>query len=54
VPVRSWKDVEEVGVRPLWARLMALSTDPGEGKATLDRMAQRALIHAERPERVEL
>lgn len=54
VPIRSLKDVEEVAVRPLWGRLLALSTDPGEGKVTLDRMAQRALDHAVVSERVEL
>lgn len=53
-PLRSLKDVEEVGVRPLWARLLALSTDPGEGRATLDRMAKRTLDHAVVAERVEL
>ena len=53
-PVRSLKDVAEVGVRPLWARLYALSADAGEGRATLDRMAQRALAYAAVSERVEL
>lgn len=53
-PVRSLKDVEEVGVRPLWARLLALSTDPGEGKVALDRLADRALAYAVVSERIEL
>ena len=30
-PVEGLKDVESVGVRPLWGRLMALSTNPGDG-----------------------
>jgi hypothetical protein len=53
-PVRSLADVEAVGVRPLWKRLMSLSTDPGEGSVALDRLAQQALAYAVRPERVEL
>jgi hypothetical protein len=53
-PVRSLADVEAVGVRPLWKRLYALSTDPGEGGDALDRLAKEALAYAVRPERVEL
>lgn len=53
-PVRGLKDIEEVGVKPLWKRLMALSTDPGEGSVALNRMAQQALAYAVRSERVEL
>ncbi len=52
--VRSLEDVEAVGVKPLWQRLMALSTDPGEGGAALDLMAQQALAYGVRPERVVL
>lgn len=52
-PVGSVKDVEEVGVRPVWKRLMALSTDPGEGRATLDRLAEQAVSHAAASDRVE-
>jgi hypothetical protein len=33
---------------------MALSTDPGEGARTLDRMARRALAYGVAVERVEL
>ncbi len=40
--VRSLKDVEEVGVRVLWKRLFALSTDAGYGKSALEKMAKRA------------
>lgn len=53
-PVRCLKDVEEVGLRPLWARLIALSTDPGAGRAQLDRMAERATAYAVPSERIEL
>jgi len=51
-PVRSQKDVEEIGVRDLWRRLVALSTDHKDAKATLDRMASRALEHVVAMERV--
>lgn len=53
-PVKGLQDVKEVGVKPLWKRLMALSTDPGEGSVALDRLAEQALAYAVRPERVEL
>ncbi len=53
-PVEGLKDVESVGVKPLWGRLMALSTDPGAGAASLDRLAQGALDYAVVPERIEL
>jgi len=53
-PVEGPKDVEAVGVRGLWKRLMSLSTDPGEGAATLDRLAQRTLDYAVVSERVEI
>ena len=53
-PMRGLKDVEEVAVRPLWARLMSLSADAGEGAEGIDRRAQRALSHGARAERVEI
>jgi len=42
-PVESAKNVEEIGVRPLWKRLIALSTESADAGAALDRMATQAL-----------
>ncbi len=51
-PVKSWADVESVGVRPLWRGLLALSTDPGEGTDALQERAERALAHGVREARL--
>ncbi len=53
-PVEGLRDVESVGIKPLWGALMRLSTDPGDGHAALDRLAQQALDYAAVSERVEL
>lgn len=53
-PVEGRKDVDAVGVKPLWGRLMALSTDPGAGTEALDRLARQALDYAVASDRVEL
>ena len=52
-PLRGLADVEAMETRPLWARLLALSVDPGGGAEALQQRAERAIEHGTKLERVE-
>ena len=49
-PIRSLQDLATLEVWPLWAKLMALSTQAEDG--VLDRRAEEAMVHGERAERL--